>query len=152
MKAMATLGNISGSSDASESAVNQAARESTIGEMSAEFGVSLRTLRFYEDRKLLRPRREGHTRLYGGADRLRMQMIVKGKQLGFTLTEIAELIGTQEVSDDFEDKLAPAQIVTQIDHLEKQRRDIEEAISRLRATHARLAVAVGGEMSAPAPA
>ncbi len=152
MKAMATLGNISDPSTDSESATNDGGRESTIGEMSAEFGVSLRTLRFYEDRKLLRPRREGHTRLYGPTDRLRMQMIVKGKQLGFTLTEIAELIGTQEVSDDFEDKLAPAQIVTQIDHLERQRRDIDDAISRLRATHARLAVAIGGESRAAAPA
>jgi DNA-binding transcriptional MerR regulator len=120
--------------------------------MSATFGVSLRTLRFYEDRNLLRPRREGHTRLYGPTDRLRMQMIIKGKQLGFTLTEIAELIGTQEVSDDFEDKLAPAQIVTQIDHLERQRREIDEAISRLRATHARLAVAVTGESRAASSA
>jgi DNA-binding transcriptional MerR regulator len=152
MKAMTTLGNISSSSTVSESAANDAGRESTIGEMSAEFGVSLRTLRFYEDRKLLRPRREGHTRLYGAPDRLRMQMIVKGKQLGFTLTEISELIGTQEVSDDFEDKLAPAQIVTQIDHLERQRRDIDEAISRLRATHARLAMAMHSEPRAASTA
>jgi DNA-binding transcriptional MerR regulator len=88
---------------------------------------------------MLRPRREGHTRLYGPTDRLRMQMIVKGKQLGFTLSEIADLIGSREASEDIEDKLAPAQIVTQIDHLERQRRDIDEAISRLRATHARMA-------------
>jgi DNA-binding transcriptional MerR regulator len=148
MKPMATLGNISGPMAASDTRTSDGGNESTIGEMSAEFGVSLRTLRFYEDRKLLRPRREGHTRLYGPSDRLRMQMIVKGKQLGFTLTEIAELIGTQELSDDFEGKLAPAQIVTQIDHLERQRRDIDEAITRLRATHARLALSARGESRA----
>jgi DNA-binding transcriptional MerR regulator len=114
-------------------------RESTIGEMASEFNVSLRTLRFYEDRKLLRPRREGNTRLYSPTDRLRMQMIVKGKQLGFTLTEIHDLLGNYDMTDDFEGKLKPQQIVTQIDHLERQRAEIDGAIARLRATHERLA-------------
>jgi DNA-binding transcriptional MerR regulator len=112
--------------------------ESTIGEMASQFSVSLRTLRFYEDRKLLRPRRDGNMRIYGAGDRMRLRMILKGKQLGFTLTEISELIGAQDSSEDFEQKLQPQQIVTQIDHLERQRQEIEGAISRLRATHARL--------------
>src|ERR1700733_15431658 len=73
-------------------------REMTIGEMASEFNVSLRTLRFYEDRKLLRPRREGNTRLYSSIDRLRMQMIMRGKQLGFTLTEIHDLVGGQDAT------------------------------------------------------
>ena len=123
----------------SDSRAATSGSESTIGEMAAQFGVSLRTLRFYEDRKLLRPRREGTARLYSAGDRLRMQMILKGKRLGFTLTEISELIGAQSASDDFEGHLRPAQIATQIDHLERQRKDIEEAITRLRATHDRLA-------------
>ena len=139
MKAMATLGNVQAQTPMSEvSSDSRAATsgsESTIGEMAAQFGVSLRTLRFYEDRKLLRPRREGTARLYSAGDRLRMQMILKGKRLGFTLTEISELIGAQSASDDFEGHL----IATQIDHLERQRKDIEEAITRLRATHDRLA-------------
>ena len=148
MKAMTTLGNVregGAASDAFTDSMGNNANESTIGEMAADFGVSLRTLRFYEDRKLLRPRREGNTRLYGAGDRMRMQMILKGKQLGFTLTEISELIGAQNASDDFEGNLRPAQIETQIDHLERQRREIDEAISRLRATHDRLAgLGVGG--------
>jgi DNA-binding transcriptional MerR regulator len=120
------------------------AREMTIGEVAAEFGVSLRTLRFYEDRRLIRPRRDGMSRHYGGADRLRLQMILKGKQLGFTLAEISELLGTSEAAEDFEGKLQPAQIVTQIDHLERQRREIDEAITKLRATHDRLTLIAGG--------
>lgn len=116
----------------------------TIGEVAAEFNVSLRTLRFYEDRKLLRPRREGNTRLYSATDRLRMQMIMKGKQLGFTLTEIHDLLGSYDTTDDFEGKLKPQQIVTQIDHLERQRAEIDGAIARLRATHERLAAAYPG--------
>ncbi len=140
---MATLGNVAASraegETRSDSLGNIGKREMTIGEMASEFNVSLRTLRFYEDRKLLRPRREGNSRLYSAADRIRMQMILKGKQLGFTLTEIHDLIGNYESSDDFEGKLKPQQIVAQIDHLERQRAEIDSAIARLRATHERLA-------------
>ena len=143
---MATLGNFAASrleaETRSDSAGNIGKREMTIGEMAIEFNVSLRTLRFYEDRKLLRPRREGNSRLYSATDRLRMQMIMKGKQLGFTLTEIHDLIGNYESSDDFEGKLKPQQIVAQIDHLERQRAEIDGAIARLRATHERLAEAI----------
>ena len=142
---MATLGNFAVSrletETRSDSAGNNSKRELTIGEMASEFNVSLRTLRFYEDRKLLRPRREGNSRLYSATDRLRMQMILKGKQLGFTLTEIHDLIGNYESSDDFEGKLKPQQIVAQIGHLERQRAEIDGAITRLRATHERLAAA-----------
>jgi DNA-binding transcriptional MerR regulator len=142
---MATLGKTASlRADATfpdDSFVNSGKSEVTIGEMASEFNVSLRTLRFYEDRKLLRPRREGNARLYSATDRLRMQMILKGKQLGFTLTEIHDLIGSQEATEDFENKLKPQQIVSQIDHLERQRTEIDGAIARLRATHERLASA-----------
>jgi DNA-binding transcriptional MerR regulator len=77
-------------------------------------------------------------RIYSGEDRLRLETIIKGKQLGFTLTEIAELIGSQDSGEDFEEKLQPARITTQIDHLERQRREIDDAISRLRALRGRM--------------
>jgi len=67
-----------------------AGREATISEMARAYGVTSRTLRFYEDRKLLRPRRAGSARYYGDADHARLATILKGKQLGFTLTEIAD--------------------------------------------------------------
>ena len=144
MTPTATLGNVSDPLSVPVAALGDSRGETTIGEMAAEYNVSLRTLRFYEDRRLLRPRREGTMRLYSGADRLRLQMIIKGKQLGFTLTEIAELIGAQDSGEDFEEKLQPAQITTQIDHLERQRREIDEAIARLKATHNRLAQVSAG--------
>jgi DNA-binding transcriptional MerR regulator len=97
----------------------------TIGEMAVKFGVSLKTLRFYEDRHLLRPHREGGMLLYGPVDRLRLQMIIKGKQLGFTLTEIAQLIGTTDESRD------PAD-ASQLENIERQRRELDEAFERLR--------------------
>ena len=78
--------------------------------MSRVFGVSLRTLRFYEDRGLIKPRREGNARYYRGADRIRMEMILKGKKLGFTLTEIQDLIGGKGATEttDLEDQLESA--------------------------------------------
>ena len=122
-------------------ALDSAQPELTISQMSRVFGVSLRTLRFYEDRGLMKPRREGNARYYRGTDRIRMEMILKGKKLGFTLTEIQDLIGGKGASEttDLEDQLNPQQIVTQIGHLERQRSEIEGAIERLRATQSRLA-------------
>ena len=121
-------------------ALDSAQPELTISQMSRVFGVSLRTLRFYEDRGLIKPRREGNARYYRGTDRIRMEMILKGKKLG-TLTEIQDLIGGKGASEttDLEDQLNPQQIVTQIGHLERQRSEIEGAIERLRATQSRLA-------------
>jgi DNA-binding transcriptional MerR regulator len=112
----------------------------TISQMSRLYGVSLRTLRFYEDRGLIKPRREGNARYYRGADRVRLDMILKGKKLGFTLSEIHDLIGGDGANEtpDLEEQLQPQQIVNQIGHLERQRQEIESAIERLRATHDRL--------------
>ena len=114
--------------------------EMTISQMSRLHGVSLRTLRFYEDRGLIKPRREGNARYYRPADRVRMEMILRGKQLGFTLTEIQELIGGKGASEtpDLEEQLQPHQIVNQIGHLERQREEIDNAIARLRATQSRI--------------
>ena len=88
-------------------APDSAQSEMTISQMSRLFGVSLRTLRFYEDRGLIKPRREGNARYYRGADRVRMEMILKGKKLGFTLTEIQDLIGGKGATEtpDLEDQL-----------------------------------------------
>ncbi len=115
--------------------------EMTISQMSRAFGVSLRTLRFYEDRGLIKPRREGNARYYRAPDRVRMEMILKGKKLGFTLAEIQDLIGGKGATEtpDLEEQLNPQQIDTQIGHLERQRTEIDSAIARLRATQARLA-------------
>jgi len=111
--------------------------ELTISQMSRLYGVTLRTLRFYEDRGLIKPRREGNARFYRAADRVRMEMILRGKKLGFTLTEINDLIGGKGANEtlDLDERLQPHQIVSQIGHLERQRDEIDSAIQRLRATH-----------------
>ena len=142
MKANSSLRHMVNSAEMLTSAASGAVagRESTIGEMARAFGVTLRTLRFYEDRSLLRPRRVGGARYYGGVDRARLAMILKGKHLGFTLAEIADLIGADDgvARSEFEERLQPAQIVDQLSHLERQRREIDEAIALLKATRERM--------------
>ena len=105
----------------------------TIGELSRAYKVSLRTLRFYEDRDLLVPRREGTTRYYAARDKARLEQIIKAKELGFTLTEIRDMLGEPDrPSATVTQVLKPEQIVAQIAHLERQRDDIEGAIAQLR--------------------
>ena len=115
----------------------------TIGDMARAYNVSLRALRFYEDRELMKPLRHGHARLYDAGQRMRLQLILKGKKLGFTLTEIRDMIAGRADAEpaQFEQTLAPAQIVNQIENLERQRSNLEVAIAELRATHEKLAVA-----------
>ena len=111
----------------------------TIGDVAREFGVSLRALRFYEDRGLLHPRRRGTVRLYSGRDRLHLQLILKGKQLGFTLTEIHDILAARSDAAelDLELNLRPDQIIAQIHHLERQRNELEAALAQLRLAHQR---------------
>jgi DNA-binding transcriptional MerR regulator len=112
----------------------------TIGDLAREFNITLRTLRFYEDRGLLAPRREGTTRLYDAKDRARLSVILKGKHLGFTLTEIRTMIAVEEQGSETAPdlRLDLEQIKEQISHLEAQRDDIDRALAELKAHQSRL--------------
>ncbi|MGP0008174.1 MAG: MerR family transcriptional regulator [Methylocella sp.] len=106
----------------------------SIRKMAQDFQVSIRTLRFYEDRGLLHPRREGTNRRYDSRDRLCLKMILKGKTLGFTLSEIADILASgmdDSGKMELEMGLLPEQITTQIDYLQRQRSQIDEAIKTL---------------------
>lgn len=107
-----------------------------IGDLARDFGVTLRALRFYEDKGLLKPARRGAVRLYTARDRERLAIILKGKQLGFTLGEIAGMIERNDgdfasSSEGLTLRLSVDQISEQIRHLEAQKRDIEAAIAEL---------------------
>ncbi|WP_055038345.1 MerR family transcriptional regulator [Blastochloris viridis] len=105
----------------------------TIGDLSREFGVTLRALRFYEDKGLLSPKREGLTRLYSRTDRNRLVLILKGKRFGFTLTEIKAMVAAHEGRDEGENlALSQDKVLQQIAVLEKQRQEIDDAIAELR--------------------
>jgi DNA-binding transcriptional MerR regulator len=110
----------------------------TIGDLAREFGVSLRTLRFYEDRGLLKPQRAGASRLYDGAQRARLELILKGKQLGFTLAEIQRLLERPERGEGAPKlRLSRKQIDDQLAHLERQKAEIEAAIAELQSQRQR---------------
>lgn len=116
-------------------------RLSTIREMARDFQISIRALRFYEDRGLLHPRRESAYRRYDARDRVHLKMILKGKQLGFTLSEIRDIISCQGEDTgtmELEMNLSPEQISAQISHLERQRRQIDAAINTLEHAYQRL--------------
>jgi DNA-binding transcriptional MerR regulator len=108
----------------------------SIGDLAREFNVTLRALRFYESKGLLNPRREGNLRLYTTKDRETLAQILKGKQLGFTLSEIRGLITNDDPSyGSMGLKLSREQCVEQIKLLEQQKKDIEDAIAELRRTY-----------------
>ncbi len=65
----------------------------SIAQLAREFDMTTRAIRFYEDEGLLSPRRRGQTRIYDPRDRTRLKLILRGKRLGFSLGEIAEMIG-----------------------------------------------------------
>ena len=68
------------------------AEEYSITQLSKEFDVTTRAIRFYEDKGLLKPRREGQTRVYSAKDRVFLKLILRGKRIGFSLKESQEII------------------------------------------------------------
>ena len=121
----------------------EGAKVYTIGDLAREFGVTLRTLRFYEDRGLLSPRRDGTARIYDARDRDRLSVILKGKQLGFTLTEIRAMVAEERSANGpaLNLKLSLDQIEDQIRHLKQQKVEIEQALAELHARRSSLAIA-----------
>ncbi|MEY2907579.1 MAG: hypothetical protein RLZZ602_102 [Pseudomonadota bacterium] len=65
----------------------------SISDLASEFDITTRTLRFYEEKGLLNPKREGQTRVYSQADRTRLKLVLRGKRLGLSLDESARIIG-----------------------------------------------------------
>ncbi len=112
----------------------------TIGQMAGHFDVSLRTLRFYEDRGLISPLRHGATRFYGTECRRTLDRVLRAKKLGFTLTRIQRLL-LNNAEAGIAESLAPGEIVAQLSVLERQKANLDQAIMDLRAAHA----SVGGE-------
>ena len=107
-------------------------RSLTIGEVAQQYGITLRTLRFYEAKRLLMPYRHGATRLYRLSDRKRLNMILTARRLGFTLAEIKHLLSK---TNGEALHLTREQCVKQIKLLEQQKRSIETAITELREIH-----------------
>ena len=105
----------------------------TIREIADEFGVTHRTVRHYEDLGLISPERRGTTRVYHRRDRTRLNLILRGKRLGFPLEEIRTIIDLYDRPRGRASQLE--YVLDQIDErradLEQRRRDIEDALSEL---------------------
>ena len=108
----------------------------TIGDLAREFDVTLRTLRFYEDKGLISPRRDGANRLYSRRDRSRLKLVLMGKKVGFSLTEIKAMLDLYDLKDGQVPQMraALAKFNEQIAILERQKFDIEQALEELRRT------------------
>ncbi|TIO06121.1 MerR family DNA-binding transcriptional regulator [Mesorhizobium sp.] len=104
-----------------------------IGEMAKKYGVTLRTLRFYEDKGLLNPQRDGSTRLYTRRDKARLKLILLGRKVGFSLRDVKQMMDLYDPtgSNTKQLRLALDKSEKQLARLQKQRALIEEAINEL---------------------
>lgn len=145
--ALAAASNSEARSSRPQPAEADSAGGYSISDLARDFSVTLRTLRFYESRGLIAPTRSGMTRIYSDRDRARLALILKGKQLGFTLVEIRAMLASEEKKGGSAEEgsavvgglqLSKAQIAEQLELLRSQRKEIDEAIIELEATQERL--------------
>jgi DNA-binding transcriptional MerR regulator len=100
----------------------------SISELAAEFDLTTRSIRFYEDHQLLNPTRRGQTRIYSRQDRVQLKLILRGKRLGFSLLEIKELFDLWDATKGGTEKqllLLNAKIEERKIALEQQQQDIK---------------------------
>lgn len=105
----------------------------TIGEITAEFGITARAVRFYEEEGLLAPERQGQARLFSRRDRARLAWILRAKSVGFSLSEVRELIDLYDLGDGRVEqrRVAVLRCNEKIEALRRQRSEIDAAIAGL---------------------
>lgn len=106
----------------------------TISELATEFDVSTRTIRFYEEKGFIRPRRDGQRRIYSASDRTRIRLILRGKRIGMSLAECMEIIDMYRPGDSDESQLDSllSRVRERRESLEQQRRDLDETLRALK--------------------
>lgn len=105
-----------------------------IQDVAAQLGISHRTLRFYEDKGLIEPARVGNTRIYSRREVARMQLILRGKQLGFSIREIKEFLDLYDADPTQAEqlRLLLTRVREHIGLLEKQRAQLDKTLTELR--------------------
>ena len=105
----------------------------TISELSKEFGITTRTIRFYESRGLITPERIGTSRRYSKRDRARLILILRGRNLGFTVEDVGDYLALYDSDPGqvAQTKLLLDKVVAAIANLKTKRDDIDKALSDL---------------------
>ncbi|MDP9055726.1 MAG: MerR family DNA-binding transcriptional regulator [Pseudomonadota bacterium] len=105
-----------------------------IQDVAEQLGVTHRTLRFYEDKGLIEPARVGNTRIYGRREVARMQLILRGKRLGFSIREIKEFLDLYDADPRHAEQLRLLlnRVRERIGLLEKQRQELDKTLRELR--------------------
>lgn len=122
-----TFGQIRGMLDPMTGAAQDEAY--SIAELSREFGVTARAIRFYEDKGLLQPTRKGQRRIYSERERIRLLLIIRGKRLGFSLAECRDIIDLYDSAPTEEPQLR--RLIATIDH---RRRLLKARLDEVRQT------------------
>lgn len=119
--------------------VPDAEQRFTIGELADEFGITTRTIRFYESRGLITPERKGANRSYSRRDRARLILILRGKNLGFTLEDIAEYLALydSDPGQQAQTKLLLSKVEQTMEDLNKKRGDIDRTLRDLKELRAK---------------
>ena len=119
-------------------------RQFSISDLADEFGITTRTLRFYEEKGLLTPHRNGQTRVYSPADRTRLTLVLRGKRLGLSLRESAKIIDMYDPQTSNQQQLITLlkaiderrqQCFEQLRELRTLLDDLDEVEARTRASH-----------------
>lgn len=114
-----------------------AGRTYTITELAQEFAITPRAIRFYEDKDLLVPLRQGQARIYTRRDRARLFLILRGKRLGFSLSDIKEILDLYDMGDGQKTqlKIMAKKVGERIEALKAQRRDMDAMLEELGDAH-----------------
>jgi DNA-binding transcriptional MerR regulator len=123
----------------------------TISELATEFGITARAIRFYEDKKMLEPTRIGTNRVYARRDRARLRLILRGKRLGFSLSDISEMLDLYDPDDMGREQLKVIldKSLARLRVLEQQRRDIDDVIMELRGACGQIRGILEGNNASP---
>ncbi len=118
--------------------------------MARAFGVTLRALRFYEDKGLLQPQRDGTTRLYTRSDRVRLKLILLGRKVGFSLREVKQMMDLYDPTgaNTRQLRLALEKSEKQLLRLQKQRALVDDAIAELERAMAAVRIKLAEHMPA----
>jgi len=100
----------------------------SIGELSKEFDITTRSIRFYEDQGLITPARKGQTRIYNQRDQVRLKLILRGKRLGFSLAETGRLFELYDA-----DKSSVTQLSSMMELIALKKNDLKQQLDDINA-------------------